>query len=92
MALSPQDEAYYREKLGWKGFVYLFVWTVVIGAVVWPLFLFGQDWLAGQAAHWTLQDVLALAGWGFMLGMIVSVIMYLFFRVFLAQGWLPRRR
>jgi hypothetical protein len=92
MALTPEDKAYYRDKLGWKGFVYLFGWTVFIGAVIWPLFLYGQDWLAGQGSRWTIADILILSGSGFVLGMIISIIMYLLFRVFLAQEWLPRRR
>jgi hypothetical protein len=92
MALSPQDRAFYEEKLNWKSFFYLLAATVVIGAIVWPLMFFLNDWSVGQAANWTMQQTLNFAFDGFMFGMVVSAIMYLLFRFFLWMGWLPSRR
>jgi hypothetical protein len=92
MALSPQDRAFYEEKLNWKSFFYLLASTVGIGTVIWPLMLFVQDWSAGLAADWTVQRALGLSFDGFMFGLVVSAIMYLLFRFFLWMGWLPSRR
>jgi len=92
MALSPQDRAFYEEKLNWKSFFYLLGATVGIGAVVWPLMFFLQDWSAGRAADWTIQQVLNLAFDGFTFGLVVSALMYLLFRFFLWMNWLPSRR
>ncbi len=92
MALSPQDKAYYEDKLGWKGCLYLIASTVVIGAVAWPLLLYTQDWTTRQEGSWTLNTALEVSMSGAALGMLVSSLMYLVFRVLLMQGWLPRRR
>lgn len=92
MALSPQDKAFYEEKLGWKSFGYLFGATVFMGAVIWPLLLFLQDWSMGQAGQWNFNTVYNLAVMGFLLGTVVSVVMYLIFKFFLSMGWLPKRR
>ena len=92
MALSPQDKAFYEEKLGWKSFGYLFLATVIIGAVAWPLLIYLQDWTNGDTSQWTSTVVIHLATMGFLLGMVVSVVMYLIFKFFLEMEWLPKRR
>ena len=92
MALSPQDKAFYEEKLGWKSFGYLWGATVILGAIIWPLLLYLQDRSAGQTDKWTFNTVYDLAIMGFLLGTVVSVVMYLIFKFFLSMEWLPRRR
>jgi hypothetical protein len=92
MALSPQDNLFYEEKLGWKSFGLLFLATVVIGAIAWPLLLYIQDWSNGQTSKWSTNVVCNLAIMGFLLGTVVSVVMYLIFKFFLEMGWLPKRR
>jgi len=92
MALSPQDKAFYEEKLGWKSFGYLFAATVIIGAIAWPLLIFLQDWSNGETSKWSFNVVYKLAVMGFLLGTVVSVVMYLIFKFFLSMEWLPRRR
>jgi hypothetical protein len=92
MALSPQDHAYYEEKLDVKGFIPYFIWTVVIGAILWPLMLFLMDWSYGYASNWTGQVVGRLMIIGFLLGSVVSVVMNFLFRFLLWMGWLPSRR
>jgi len=92
MALSEQDKVFYQEKLGWKSFGYLFAATVGIGAVAWPLLLYVQDSMNGDTSKWSFNVVYNLAVIGFLLGMVVSVIMYLIFKFFLEMEWLPKRR
>ena len=92
MALSPQDRAYYEEKLNWKGALYLFGVTIAIGAVVWPLLLYLQDWQTPRESLWTQKIVLETSMNGAALGLLVSGIMYTVFRVMLSQGWMPKRR
>ena len=92
MALSPQDKEFYREKMGWKSFGLLFLATVSIGAIAWPLLLYIQDWSAGDTSQWNSKVVTNLATMGFLLGMVVSTVMYLIFKLFLEMEWLPRRR
>lgn len=92
MALSPQDKEFYEEKLALKSFGYLFLATVVIGAIMWPLLLFVEDWSNGQTNTWSATVVCHLAIIGFLLGTVVSVVMYLIFKFFLEMGWLPKRR
>jgi hypothetical protein len=92
MALSKQDQAFYEEKLGWKSFGYLFAATTIIGAIMWPLLLYIQDWSVGQTSKWSANVVYDLAVMGFLLGTVVAVVMYLVFKFFLSMGWLPSRR
>ena len=92
MALSKQDQAFYEEKLGLKSFGYLFVATALIGAIMWPLLLYIQDWSDGQTGMWSLNVAYKLAVIGFLLGTVVAVIMYLGFKFLLQMGWLPSRR
>jgi len=92
MALSKQDQAFYEEKLGWKTIGYLFGATTLIGAIMWPLLIYLQDWSAGQTSKWTANVVYDLAVMGFLLGTVVAVVMYLAFKALLEFGWLPPRR
>jgi len=92
MALSPQDRAFYEEKLGWTGFIYLLISTAIMGAIIWPVLLYAQDYSAGQTGKWTFSVVRNLAFIGMMLGCIVSIVMFLLARLYLWMGWLPRRR
>ncbi len=92
MALSPQDRAFYEEKLGWKGFLYLLLATVIMGAVIWPLLLYLQDYSAGLAGKWNFAIVRDISLSGMMLACVVSFVMYALARFYLWMGWLPRRR
>lgn len=92
MALSPQDKAYYEEKLAWKGCIILVVSTVVLGAVAWPILIYLQQMSDTPKSAWTTDLALHASANGAALGMLVSAVMYLTFRILLAQGWLPRRR
>ena len=92
MALSKLDQAFYEEKLSWKSFGYMLGATVIIGAVMWPTLLFVQDWSVGQTSKWSIDVILRLSFMGFLLGMVVSVVMYLGFKFLLQMGWLPSRR
>jgi hypothetical protein len=92
MALSPEDRAFYEEKLGWKGFIYLYVATVLVGAIMWPAILYVHDESNGQTAQWSFTVVRNLAISGMLLGTAMSVIMFVLARFYLWLGWLPRRR
>jgi hypothetical protein len=92
MALSKMDQDFYEEKLSWKSFGYLFAATAALGAVMWPLLLYVQDWSIGQTGKWTVNVAYDLAIMGFLLGTVVAVVMYLAFKFLLSMGWLPSRR
>ena len=92
MALSKQDQAFYEEKLGWKSIGYLFGATTVVGAVMWPLLIYLQDWSIGQTSLWSVTVGYRLSVMGFLVGNMISVVMYLGFKFLLAMGWLPSRR
>ena len=92
MALSPQDRAFYEEKLGWTGFLYLLGATVIVGAIIWPVLLYLQDYSAGQTSKWSFSVVRNLAISGMLLGCVVSLVMFFLARFYLWLGWLPRRR
>jgi hypothetical protein len=92
MALSPEDRAFYEEKLGWRGFIYLFIATVVVGAISWPVVLYIQDASAGQTGSWSFTVVRNVALSGMLLGVVVSLFMFVLARFYLWLGWLPRRR
>jgi hypothetical protein len=92
MALTPQDQNYYEEKLGVKGFIPVFFSTLLIGAICVPLLLFSMDWSAGSTSQWNGHVVGTLMAMGCMLGSVVGVIMNLIFRFLLWMGWLPARR
>jgi ABC-type antimicrobial peptide transport system permease subunit len=92
MALSKQDKQFYEEKLSYKSIGYLFGATTFIGAVMWPLLLYFQDWSSGQTNLWSINVAFNLAVIGFLLGCVVAVVMYLAFKFLLEMGWLPSRR
>jgi hypothetical protein len=91
MALSKRDQEFYEEKLNYKSIGYLFGSTTILGAIVWPSFLYLQDWSMGQTSKWTMNVVWNLAVMGFLLGSVVAVVMYLAFKFLLQMGWLPPR-
>jgi hypothetical protein len=92
MALTPQDYAYYEEKLAVMGYLPYFFSTLLIGAIGVPLMLYMLDWSSGDTSHWTPHLVGTLIAMGCMLGSVVSVIMNFIFRFLLSMGWLPPRR
>ena len=71
---------------------YLFGATTIVGAIMCPLLMYFQDWLAGQTSTWSTNMVYKLAVMGFLLGSVVAVILYLAFKCLLQMGWLPSRR
>ncbi len=92
MPLSPQDQQFYADKLSWKSFAKLMGATMLIGAIGMPGMLFTLDWSAGAVTKWNGNLIFNLALYGVMLGIVMSVVMYLLFRFFLSIGWLPSRR
>jgi len=92
MALSKHDQEYYEEKLGWHYIGYLFLTTTILGAIVCPVLLYIQDWSLGTTDKWSADVAFRLATMGFLLGSVVSVVMYLSFKFLLSMGWLPKRR
>ena len=92
MALSKLDQDFYEEKLGWKSVSFLFGATSLIGAVMWPLVIYMQDWSAGTTSLWSVNVVTNLAIMGFLLGVVVAFLMFMAFKFLLQMGWLPSRR
>jgi hypothetical protein len=92
MALSRQDKEFYEQKLELSSYAYVFGATVLIGAVMWPALIFIQDWSAGQTGKWNFNVAFDLAVMGFLLGSVLSTVMYLAFKFLLSVGWLPSRR
>jgi hypothetical protein len=92
MALSKADQAFYEEKLSYKSVGYLFGTTCVLGAVIWPTLIYMQDWSMGQTSGWSTNVAVNLGIMGFLLGSVVSFIMYMTFKFLLSMGWLPSRR
>jgi hypothetical protein len=92
MPLSPQDQAFYEEKLSMKNLYYLFGATILMGAIVWPALMYLQDASSGLGARWTLSIAFDWSLIGMMLGSVVSVVMFLGFKFLLTMGWLPARR
>jgi hypothetical protein len=92
MALSPQDKAFYEEKLQMKSLYILCGATSIMGGLMWPSLIFLQDWSIGQTSMWTANVAFHLFLMGFLLGLVVSVIMYLILKFLLEMGWLPSRR
>ncbi len=92
MALSKKDQLFYEEKLNWRTFGSVFIATSVLGAIMWPGSAFYLDWSDGQAGKWNFNIFFNDAVMGFMLGSIMTIVLYLFFKFFLAMGWLPSRQ
>ncbi len=91
MALSKKDHEFYEEKLSVRSAGFLFLYTMLVGAVAVPALLYLQDALAGTTSKWSLAMLMTLAEEGVMLGCIIAVIMYLAFKFLLQMGWLPSR-
>ena len=49
MPLTPQDQLYWKEKLGWRNYLRVLSLTAIIGCVVWPVFRYIMVWSAGNA-------------------------------------------
>jgi len=92
MALSPQDQAYYEQKLSLRSFAYVFGIMLIVGSVSCPLLLYVQDYSAGLGDKWTGQVWFHMSLVGFVLGAVSGTLMYLTFRILLEFGWLPSRR
>jgi hypothetical protein len=92
MALSAQDKAFYEEKLALNSYGYIFGFTVLIGVIGWPLLFFIQDAMLGLGSRWTASIVFDYSVIGGLLGSVVGIAMYLFFKMLLELGWLPKRR
>jgi len=91
MALTPQDKAYWEDKLGWKGFVYLLVGTVSIGCFIGPLFLYLVSWMNGHADQWSWALALEISESNFMLALLVAIMVWCIGRLYLWMEWLPSR-
>jgi hypothetical protein len=89
MALSKQDQAFYEEKLGYKTIYFLFGWTCVTGAVLFPAVTYMQ---VGDTKTFTTSVACDLAIEGFLLGSVVAAVLYLAFKFLLSMGWLPSRQ
>ena len=92
MPLSPSDKEYYEEKLSLKNTYYLLGITILMGGILWPLFLFLQDLASGLASRWDFSVLFDWAMIGMMLGSVVATVMYLGFKFLLSMEWLPPRR
>jgi uncharacterized membrane protein len=92
MALTKQDEKFYEERLNWRSYGYVALATAIVGAIAWPCALYFLDWSNGQAGSWTFNIIFNDIVFGCMLGVVMSVVLYLFFKFLLAMGWLPSRR
>jgi succinate dehydrogenase hydrophobic anchor subunit len=92
MPLSPQDRAYWRDRLGWKAFVYLFVSAVFMGCFVYPLLLFVLAWLNGHLGDWTFAGAVDMAKANFFLALLISLMMWLIAQLYYFMDWLPPRR
>ena len=62
-----------------------------VGAIAWPGLIYLQDLSIGQTSQWTFNVAWDLAVMGFLLGSVVAVVLYLFFKFLLEMGWLPSR-
>lgn len=92
MPLTPQDQAYWKERLGWKAAVFLVVSTVVMGCVVAPLAMFFLSWSSGHASDWTWASAFDFATANFWLALLVSTIMWFVGQLYRWMDWLPPRR
>jgi dipeptide/tripeptide permease len=91
MALSKRDQEFYEEKLSVKSAGYLFLYTMLVGAIAMPSLIYLLDAQSGSTRTWSFHVVFTLAEEGLMLGCVVAVIMYLAFKALLQMGWLPSR-
>lgn len=92
MALSAADKEFYEEKLSIKGMYWLVGATMIGGSIAWPVLLYIQDSQNGLAQVWNFSIATKWSMIGLMVGSMVGVFMYLFFKFLLAMEWLPSRR
>ena len=92
MALSAQDKEFYEQKLSMGSFGYVAGATTLVGTIGWPILFFVQDWSVGLAGRWDFKVALNWCAMGFLIGLTVSVFLYLFFKFLLEMEWLPARR
>jgi dipeptide/tripeptide permease len=92
MALSKKDQEFYEDKLSVKSAGFLFLYTMLAGAIAMPALIYLLDSQTGGTRTWSFRVVFTLAEEGLMLGCVVAVIMYLAFKALLQMGWLPSRR
>jgi hypothetical protein len=88
MALSKQDQAFYEEKLGYRTIYFLFGWTCLTGAILFPAVTYVQ---VGDTKTFTTNVACDLAIEGLLLGSVVAAVLYLAFKFLLSMGWLPAR-
>ncbi len=91
MALSKKDQEFYEEKLSLKSAGYLFLYTMLLGAVAVPAAIYMLDASSGNTSNWTFRMVVQLSEEGVMFGCIVAIVMFLLFKFLLQMGWLPPR-
>ncbi len=91
MPLSKEDRRFYEGKLGYRAFSILLLATAGVGMIAVPIVLYMQDSSLGNTTKWNANLVFNLMVFGFLLGSIVSVMMYLGFKFLLSMGWLPSR-
>ncbi len=92
MPLSPQDQAYWKEKLGWKSFLYITAATVGMGCVVWPLVQFILSATSGHASDWTWSLMAQVVVANFFLALLVSTLIWCIGQMYYYMDWLPPRR
>lgn len=90
--LSPQDQAYWKEKLGWTWFLRVTSVTVFIGCVIWPIFRFVLSWQAGHAGEWTWGGTTSMIFADFFVALLVSTIVWCVGQLYLLMDWLPPRQ
>jgi len=91
MALSKKDQAFYEEKLSIKSAGYLFLYTMLLGALALPAAIYALDASNGDTSKWTFRVVVQLSEEGVMIGCIIAILMFLLFKFLLQVGWLPPR-
>jgi hypothetical protein len=92
MPLTPQDKAYWKDRLGWKAFVFLVLSTEIVGCVVWPILLYVMNQTSNPPGVWSWAITSGAIGSYFMLALLVSTIMWFAGQLFLWMDWLPRQR
>ena len=92
MPLTPQDQLYWKEKLGWKNYLRVLSLTAIIGCVVWPIFRYIMVWSAGNASQWNSSAAFSEVVANFFLAVLVSTLIWCLGQVFSFLDWLPPRR
>ena len=92
MPLTPQDQLYWKEKLGWRNFLRVVTLTAIIGCVIWPIFRYIMVWSAGHLAEWTWSAAVSEIMANFMVAVLVSTIIWSVGQIMSFMDWLPPRR